>query len=107
MHYLLTVDYFSWFPIVRKLQSLHSMSVIKHLKEIFREIGLPRCIVSEGGMQLTSQEFEDFMKMWGIQHRVTSPTNVQSNGQVECFVQTIKNILTKAMEGGKEGKIHT
>ena len=34
-HYLLVVDYFSQFPVVRKLQSLHSMNVIKHLKEIF------------------------------------------------------------------------
>ena len=102
MHYLLTVDYFSQFPIVRKLQSLHSMSVIKHLKEIFTEIGVPRCIVSDGGTQFTSQEFKDFMKMWGIQHRVTSPTNAQSNGQVEHFVQTIKNSLTKAMEGGED-----
>ena len=49
MHYLLTVDYFSQFPIVRKLQSLHSVSVIKHLKEIFTEIGVPRCIVLDGG----------------------------------------------------------
>ena len=80
------VGYFSQFPIVRKLQSLHSMSVIKHLKEIFTEIGVPKCIVSDSGTQFTSQEFKDFMKIWGIQHRVTSPTNAQSNGQVECFV---------------------
>ena len=46
-HYLLVVDYFSQFPVVRKLQSLHSMGVIKHLKEIFTEIGVPRCIVSD------------------------------------------------------------
>ena len=101
-HYLLTVDYFSWSPIVRKLQSLHLMSVIKHLKEIFTEISVSRCIVSDGGTQFTSQEFQDFMKMRGIQHRVTSPTNAQSNGQAECFVQTIKNSLTKAMEGGED-----
>ena len=44
------------------------------------EIGVPRCIVSDGGTQFTSQEFKDFMKAWGIQHRVTSPTNAQSNG---------------------------
>ena len=98
----LTVDYFSQFPIVRKLQSLHSMSLIKHLKEIFTVIGVPRCIVSDCGTQFTSHEFKDFMKMWGIQHRVTSPTNAQSNGQVEHFVQTIKNSLTKAMEGGED-----
>ena len=44
----------------------------------------------------TSQE------TWGIQHTVTSPTNAQSNGQAEHFVQTIKNSLTKAIEGGED-----
>ena len=100
--YLLAVDYFSQFPIVRKLWSLHSVSVIKHLKEIFTEIGVPRSIVSDRGTQFTSQEFKDFTSRWDIQHRITSPTNAQSNGQAEHFVQTIKNSLTKAMEGGED-----
>ena len=34
-HYLLIIDYFSRFPVVKQLQSLHSLSVIKHLKDIF------------------------------------------------------------------------
>ena len=100
--YLLAVDYFSWFPVVRKLQSLHSLSIIKHLKDIFTKIGIPRCIVSDSGTQFPSQEFKDFTRTWGIQHRITSPTNAQSNGQAECFVQTIKNSLTKAIEGGED-----
>ena len=74
----------------------------KYLKDIFTEIGIPRCIVSDGGTQFTSQEFQDFTKTWGIHHRVTSPTNAQSNGQTEHFVQTIKNSLTKAIEGGED-----
>ena len=41
-------------------------------------------------------------RRWDIQHQITSPTNAQSNGQAECFVQTIKNSLTKAMEGGED-----
>ena len=102
IQYLLVIDYFSWFPVVRQLQSLHSLSVIKHLKDIFTEIGIPRCIVSDGGTQFTSQEFQDFTRTWGIHHRVTSPTNAQSNGQAERFVQTIKNSLTKAMVGGED-----
>ena len=89
-------------PHYQKTAECNSISVIKHLKEIFTEIGVSRCIVSDGGTQFTSQEFKDFMKMWGIQHRVTSPTNAQSNGQAKCFVQTIKNSLTKAMEGGED-----
>ena len=101
-HYLLVIDYFSRFPVVKQLQSLHSLSVIKHLKDIFTEIGIPKTIVSDGGTQFTSKEFQDFTKTWGIHHRVTSPTNAQSNGQAERFVQTIKNSLTKAMEGGED-----
>ena len=100
--YLLTVDYFSKFPIVRKLQSLHSLSVLKILKEIFMTVGVPRCIVSDGGTQFTSQEFKDFTRNWHIDHRITSPTNAQSNGQAERFVQTVKNSLTKVMERGKD-----
>ena len=100
--YLLTVDYFSQFPIVKKLQSLHSLSVIKILKEIFTTVGIPRCIVSDGGTQFTSQEFKDFIRDWHIDHRITSPTNAQSNGQAERFVQTAKNSLTKVMEGGED-----
>ena len=100
---LITVDYFSWFPVVRKLQSLHSLSIMKHLKHIFTEIAIPKCIVSDGGTQFhITRGHKDFTKAWGIQHRVTSPTNAQSNSQAECFVQTIKNSLTKAMEGGKD-----
>ena len=101
-HYLRVVDYFSQLPIVRKLLSLHLMSVIKHLKEIFTEIGVPRCIVSDSGTQFTSQEFHNFTKRWDIQHRITSSTNAQSNGQAEQLVQTVKNSLTKAMGEGED-----
>ena len=45
---------------------------------------------------------ETSQEAWGIQHTITSPTNAQSNGQAEHFVQTIKNSLTKAMEGGED-----
>ena len=100
--YLLTVDYFSHFPVVKKLQSLHSLSVIKQLKDIFTQIGIPKCIVSDGGTQFASQGFKNFTRAWGIQHRITSPTNAQPNGQAEHFVQTIKISLTTAMEGGED-----
>ena len=59
-------------------------------------------MVSDGSTQFTSQEFRDFTRTWGIQNTVTSPTNAQSNGQAEHFVQTIKNSLTKAIEGEED-----
>ena len=78
------------------------MSVIKVLKEIFMTVGIPRCIVSDGGTQFTSQEFKDFTRDWHIDHRITSPTNAQSDGQAERFVQTVKYSLTKVMEGEED-----
>ena len=79
MHYLLTVNYFSWFPVGRKLQSLHSVSVIKHLKEIFTEIGVPKCIVSDGGTHITSQELGHT-----TQNHITHQCTVQFPGRVLC-----------------------
>ena len=102
IHYLLTVDYFSHFPVLRRLYSLHSQSVITALKQIFTELGIPKTIVSDGGTQFTAQELKDFTSKWQIEHRVTSPTNAQSNGQAERFIQTIKNSLTKALEAGED-----
>ena len=75
--------------------SLHSISVIKISKEIFTTVEIPKCIVSDGGTQFTSQELKDFTRFWHIDHRITSPTNTQSNGQVERFVQTVKIVLPK------------
>ena len=83
IHYLLTVDYFSCFPVLRRLHSLHSQSVITALKQIFTELGIPKTIVSDGETQFTAQEFKDFTSEWQIEHSVTSPTNAQSNGQTE------------------------
>ena len=72
-YYLLVFDYFSWFPVIQKLQSLHSTTIIKHLKEIFTEIDIPRCIVPDGGTQFTAQEFKNFMHRWeyNIPHQCT------------------------------------
>ena len=78
------------------------MSVIKVLEGIFTEIGVPKCIVLDGDTQFTSQEFQDFPKKWKIEQRVASPTNAQSNGQVERLVQTVKNSLMKSMEVGED-----
>ena len=50
-HYILIVDYFSKFPIIRKLYSLSTSTVISELKGIFSENGIPEVIISDGGPQ--------------------------------------------------------
>ena len=99
--YLLLVDYYSRFPVLRKLGSTTSKVLVQEMKAVFAELGVPDVIVSDGGPQYTSAEFKDFMKQWQIEHRVSSPRNPQSNGMAERCVQTIKTSLIKSMGEGK------
>ena len=100
-HYILLVDYFSKFPIIRRLHSRNTGTVINELKGIFSENGIPKTIISDGGPQFRS-EFIDFAQEWGFQHIQSSPYHHQSNGEAERFVRTIKDTLTKAHQSGQD-----
>ena len=71
--YLLLCDYFSKFFIVRKLANETSYSVIKHLKQIFTEQGIPVTLFSDNGPCYSSNEFKQFVKSYGINHITSSP----------------------------------
>jgi len=46
-HYLLIADLYSELPIVRKLGTLSSRSVINHMKGIFDKHGIPDRLISD------------------------------------------------------------
>jgi transposase InsO family protein len=100
--YLLIVDMFSKFPIVRKLTSISSNTVINHLRSIFEEHGIPQRLVSDNGPQYSAQEFRRFADTYGFEHVTSSPHYPQSNGFVERYVQTIKQLLVKCNETGSD-----
>jgi len=97
--YLLIGDYYSKFPVVRKLNNTSTSLVIEHLKQIFSEQGIPSKIISDNGPQYAAEEFKMFCKKWNIEHVTSSPLYPQSNGYIERTVQTVKNILKKARQG--------
>ena len=80
--YLLLVDYYSRFPVLRNLGSTTSKVLVQEMKAVFAELGVPNVIVSDGGPQHTSVEFKT-SKHWQIEHRISSPRNPQSNGMAE------------------------
>ena len=98
--YLLVTDYYSKYPIVRKLNSTTSAAVINHLESIFAENGIPETLISDNGLQYSSQEFAAFCKQCGTDHVTSSPLYPQSNGFVERSVQTMKNLLRKEEASG-------
>ena len=95
--FLVVVDYFSKYLIIRKIPNSTSSAVIKELGMIFSEFRKPQIFRSDNGPCYWSQEFRFFMQNWLIEHRTSSPHYPQSNGLAESMVKVSKNLIEKAV----------
>ena len=102
--YLLMCDYYSKFPIVKKIPSGQStgQTVVRLTKCVMSEQGVPEIVISDNGPQYDCQSYKQFSKEWGFQHVTSSPRYPQSNGFIERQVQTVKNTLDKAVKSGRD-----
>ena len=96
--FLVVVDYFSKYLIVRKIPNSTSSAVIKELGMIFSEFGNPLVFRSDNGPCYSSQEFKFFMQNWLVEHRTSSPHYPQSNGLAESMVKVSKNLIEKSIK---------
>jgi len=99
--YLVIVDYYSKYPELALLDSKTAETMVTHCKCAFARHGIPKEIVSDN-MPFNSYVFKQFAEEWGIKLSFSSPGYAQSNGQAERFVQTIKRMLMKAHEDGRD-----
>ena len=101
-HYLLVADYFNKFPFVKKLTSQTAGHVIRLLKTIFSEYGVPATVYTDQGTQLVSQEFKKFALQYRFEVQHSSPRYPQSNGFIEAMVKVVKGIMEKAEESSSD-----
>ena len=64
--YLLIMDYFSNFLIIKKLPNITFSTVINHMKSICEEYGIPEKLVTDAGTQYTSDDFRRFSEVYGF-----------------------------------------
>ena len=95
--FLVVVDYFSKYLIMRKIHNSTSSAVIKELGMILSEFGKPQVFRSDNGPCYASQEFRFFMQNWSIKHRTSSAHYPQSNGLAKSMVKVSKNLIEKAI----------
>ena len=93
--YLVVADRFSgwlcifWFrPYQRTSKKLQDT-----LRDLFVAYGSPEELSSDGGPQFSAGEFKNFLKLWGIKHRLSSVNYPQSNGRAEVAVKSAKRII--------------
>jgi len=96
--YLIMVDYYSGFIEVDQLENNSSQCVIAHCKPQFARHGIPDVLITDGGPQFASGQFEMFSQVYQFQHCQSSPYYPQSNGRAEKAVQTAKSIIKKAID---------
>ena len=100
--YVLIVDYYSHYVEFSRLDDSSNKSVINHTKSILARHGIPTQIISDNDPQYASEEYQRFVKEWGISHTITSPHYPQANGMAEKFVQIVKRLLNKATQDNQD-----
>ncbi|XP_055692263.1 uncharacterized protein K02A2.6-like [Lutzomyia longipalpis] len=99
---LIVVDSYSKWPEVAVVTDTTSGNTIKELRKIFATHGLPEQLVTDQGRQFISQEFEEFCKRNGIDHKMGAPYHPATNGQAERYVRTIKEKLMMLKDVSQE-----
>ena len=96
--YLMIVDYYSRFPVIRLLSDMTANTICNHFTSVLAEYGLPAEIISDFGSQYVSEKFKEMCKQCGITLQFSSRYYHQSNSLAEKRVGTCKSIMKKAVE---------
>jgi hypothetical protein len=103
-NYLVMVDRFSGWIHVREAPTGSTASgtagLLTVLRVLFATFGIPEGMSSDGGPQFKSTDFNRFLATWGVQHRLSSAYNPQSNGQAEVAVKSAKRLLRQNIGPG-------
>ncbi|CAG2212812.1 unnamed protein product [Mytilus edulis] len=91
--YLMTIDYYSDYFEIDRLNNKKGKEVIGILKKHFARYGLPDCVFSDNGPPFNSHEFRHFSNQYEFTHTTSSPRFPQSNGKVENAIKTAKRLM--------------
>ncbi len=94
--YILVVsDYATRYPEAFPLRSITTPKIIHALVQLFSRVGIPEEILTDQGTNFTSRLMGQLNKQLGITAIRTTPYHPQTDGLVERFNQTLKNMLRK------------
>jgi len=88
VHYLLSVDYYSKWIEVAKLDDITSRNIICQLKSQLARYGIPDELSSNNGPQYAYSAFNNFSKSYSFVHTTSRPLYPQSNGEVESMTRS-------------------
>ncbi|XP_062511321.1 uncharacterized protein K02A2.6-like [Corticium candelabrum] len=99
--YLLSVDYYSKWITVTKLDYTRSLDIIKAVDKQFANFGVPEEVISDNGPQFACPDFRRLTDTVGFRHVTSSPEYPSSNDQAEQSIQTAKKTIGKMFADGR------
>ena len=76
----------------------NAKTVVKFIKKnIFARFGVPRILISDGGLHFCNTQLQKVLSQYHVNHRVASPYHPQTNGQVKVSNKELNKILEKTM----------
>jgi transposase InsO family protein len=103
--YMLTaIDLLTGWAEAIPVASKHAETIQEaFLTNIVARYGIPALCLSDNGGEFTGAAFEEWLREFGVEHRLTSPNHPQCNGMCERFNGTIQKLLLK-LSGGNSRK---
>ncbi|MCP3887667.1 MAG: DDE-type integrase/transposase/recombinase [Desulfobulbaceae bacterium] len=97
-----TIDYHDGWAEGYPLANKTNETVWERLRNDFiPRYGAPEVIITDQGSEWKGADFQAWLKGLGIEHRRTTPYHPLSNGRIERFNGTLKNILKKLVNGSR------
>ena len=91
-YYVIVDRYSGWLSVYRAVDN-GAGELIRTLKEYFSTFGIAKEMTSDGGSQYASYQVREFLRNWGVSHRVSSSYFPHSNQRAEQGVKSAKRML--------------
>lgn len=100
---LVISDYATRYPEAYPLRDVTAKQIASALLKFFSQVGIPKEVLTDQGTNFMSRTLQQVYQLLGIKRVRTTPYHPQTDGLVERFNQTLKNMLKKFVsDSGKD-----
>ena len=96
---LVIMDYFSKYVRIYPMADQTTETILDCLLDWVHDFGVPNRLHSDQGRQFESRMFQAMCERLGIKKTRTTPYHPESDGMVERFNRTLKDMISKYVDG--------